>query len=132
MVGYFFWVIFTNKISKNSHYYCTGGKLLIHTFSLNSIECVTLVWYHLHSGRGATLTSPCHCGARILILFFPAVKITPHHNTNCCTTPWCVSIHNLRTIAPHYGELLALLVYIDTKDQIADVGMLNGLICCWH
>ena len=37
MVGYLFWVIFTNKISKNSHYYCTGGKLLIHTFSLNSI-----------------------------------------------------------------------------------------------
>ena len=34
MVGYFFWVIFTNKISKNSHYYRTGGKLLIHTFSL--------------------------------------------------------------------------------------------------
>jgi hypothetical protein len=36
MVGYFFWVIFNNKISKNSHYYRTGGKLLIHTFSLNS------------------------------------------------------------------------------------------------
>ncbi len=26
--------------------------------------------------------------------------------------PWCVTIHNLRTVAPCYGELLALLVYL--------------------
>ena len=25
---------------------------------------------------------------------------------------WRVSIHNLRTVAPRYGELLALLVYL--------------------
>ena len=28
------------------------------------------------------------------------------------TVPGSVSIHNLRTVAPRYGELLALLVYL--------------------
>jgi len=28
-----------------------------------------------------------------------------------------VSIHNLRTVAPRYGELLALLVYLTSRDS---------------
>jgi hypothetical protein len=75
MVGYFFWVIFTNKISKNSHYYRTGGKLLIHTFSLNSAawgeqfcisSCVkeggniTLLGWVLYSTKWAKSTQAQH------------------------------------------------------------------------
>ena len=59
MVGYFFWVIFTNKISKNSHYYRTGGKLLIHTFSLNSnLQIENLYVYEDYEKKVITEVKP--------------------------------------------------------------------------
>jgi len=35
--------------------------------------------------------------------------------STCTRVPRSVSIHNLRTIAPRYGELLALLVYLTPR-----------------
>ena len=54
------------------------------------------------------------CGGCLTGFGLPALISTHMHDIFSTYThvPGRVSIHNLRTIAPHYGELLALLIYL--------------------
>ncbi len=93
--------------------------------------------------RGYFTTNLRTCVLRLVVLKKPLTEmITLMSLPMCqrlwygCWWSWDVTIHNLRTVAPRYGELLALLVYltwdslwsgaIDTKLEMGRWAMLRS------